>query len=56
LGKIRNLVADSYYAKTKFINGMQEYDLHLVSKLRHDADLGWLYNGEQKPVRGQSPF
>jgi DDE superfamily endonuclease len=48
LGKIRYLVADSYYAKTKFVNGVQEHGLHLVSKLRHDADLRWLYNGEQK--------
>jgi hypothetical protein len=48
LGKIRYLVADSYYAKTKFDNGVQEHGLHLVSKLRHDADLRWLYNGEQK--------
>jgi Transposase DDE domain len=48
LGKIHYLVADSYYAKTKFVNGVQEHGLHLVSKLRHDADLRWIYNGEQK--------
>ena len=48
LGKIRYLVADSFYAKTKFVNGVREHGLHLVSKLRHDADLRWLYNGEQK--------
>ena len=27
---------------------MQEHGLHLVSKLRHDADLRWIYSGEQK--------
>ncbi|MEY3760305.1 MAG: hypothetical protein RIR39_1796, partial [Pseudomonadota bacterium] len=48
LGKIRYLVADSFYAKTKFINGVVEHGLHMVSKLRHDADLRWLYTGEQK--------
>ncbi len=48
LGKIRYLVADSFYAKTKFVNGLREHGLHLVRKLRHDADLRWLYNGEQK--------
>ena len=48
LGKIRYLVADSFYAKTKFVSGVREHGLHLVSKLRHDADLRWLYNGEQK--------
>jgi len=48
LGKIRYLVTDSYYAKTKFVNGVREHGLHWVSKLRHDADLRWLQNGEQK--------
>ena len=48
LGEIRYLVADSFYAKTKFINGVEEHGLHMVSKLRHDADLRWLYTGEQK--------
>ncbi|UOA10485.1 hypothetical protein [Methylobacter sp. S3L5C] len=48
LGKIRYLVADSFYAKTKFINGVVEHGLHVASKLRHDADLRWLYTGEQK--------
>ena len=48
LGGIRYLVADSFYAKTKFINGVVEHGMHVVSKLRHDADLRWLYTGEQK--------
>jgi hypothetical protein len=48
LGKIRYLVADSFYAKTKFINGVVEHGMHVISKLRHDADLRWLYTGEQK--------
>lgn len=43
------LVADSFYAKTKFINGVIGHKLHLISKLRHDADLRWLYTGTQKP-------
>jgi hypothetical protein len=46
---IRYLVADSFYAKTKFVSGVRELNLHLISKLRHDADLRWLYDGEQKP-------
>ncbi|UOA09100.1 transposase [Methylobacter sp. S3L5C] len=48
LGKIRYLVADSFYAKTKFINGVVEHGLYVASKLRNDADLRWLYIGEQK--------
>lgn len=46
---IRYVLADGYYSKTKFINGVCKLDLHLISKLRHDANLRWLYNGPQKP-------
>jgi len=48
LQKVRYLAADSFYAKTKFINGLREHGLNVVSKLRHDANLRWLYTGEQK--------
>ena len=34
--------------KPSLLMGVREHGLHLVSKLRHDADLRWLYNGEQK--------
>ena len=44
----RYLVADSFYAKAKFVSGVKVLKLHLVSKLRHDADLRWLYDGTQK--------
>lgn len=46
---VRYGVFDGYYAKTKFINGLLGQNLHLISKLRHDANLRWLYNGPQKP-------
>jgi hypothetical protein len=46
---IRYLVADSCYAKTKFVSGVRELNLHVISKLRQDADLRWLYAGAQKP-------
>ena len=46
---IRYLVADGYYSKTKFINGVMALELELIGKLRHDANLRWLYQGEQKP-------
>lgn len=46
---IRYLVADSFYAKTKFVSAVRELNLHLISKLRQDADLRWLYTGAQKP-------
>ena len=42
-------MADSFYAKAKFVSGVRELKFHLISKLRHDADLRWLYDGAQKP-------
>jgi len=36
---VRYLVADGYYSKTKFINGIAELDLGFIGKLRHDASL-----------------
>jgi hypothetical protein len=42
------LVADGYYSKKKYIDGVVELGLHQIGKLRHDANLRWLYQGEQK--------
>jgi hypothetical protein len=47
--QIRYLVADGYYSKKKYINGVAALDLHQIGKLRCDANLRWLYQGEQKP-------
>lgn len=49
---VRYLVADGYYAKQKFVDGVLATGLHLVSKLRHDANLRYLYTGPQK-ARGR---
>ncbi len=46
---IRYLVADGFYAKKKYVDGVVDLELHLISKLRSDANLRWLYEGEQKP-------
>lgn len=46
---IHYLVADGYYSKTKFINGVTSLELDLIGKLRHDANGQRFYNGEQKP-------
>lgn len=44
---------DGAYAKKKFVDGITEQtDLHLISKLRKDADLRYLYGGPRKPGRG----
>ena len=45
---IQYLAADAYYSKVKFVSKVLETDLHLVGKLRVDADLQWLYQGEYK--------
>lgn len=45
---VRYIVADGYYSKVKFINGIRDLDLHMIGKLRHDANLRWLYQGPQK--------
>ncbi len=45
---IRYLVADGYYSKIKFIEGVTALELEQIGKLRHDTNLRWLYKGEQK--------
>jgi Transposase DDE domain len=46
---VKYWAADGFYSKKKFVDGVVELDLQLVSKLRSDADLRYLYTGEQKP-------
>ncbi|NJO14462.1 MAG: transposase [Thioploca sp.] len=46
---IRYLVADGYYSNKKYLDGVAALDRHQIGKLRHDANLRWLYQGEQKP-------
>lgn len=42
------LAVDGYYTKIKFVNAVREVALHMVGKLRHDANLRYLYDGPQK--------
>jgi hypothetical protein len=46
---LRYLVGDGFYSKQKFVDGVVALTLHLISKLRIDADLRYLYTGSQKP-------
>jgi hypothetical protein len=46
---LKYLVADGFYAKFKFVEGVIAQKLELISKLRVDADLLYLYTGPQKP-------
>lgn len=45
---IKYLAVDGYYSKIKFVNTVAELNLYIVGKLRHDANLRYLYNGPQK--------
>jgi IS4 transposase len=46
---VKYLAVDGAYAKENFITGAMHLQLHVISKLRCDANLRWLYTGEQKP-------
>jgi hypothetical protein len=46
---VKYLVADSFYSKKNIVDGVMEQELHLVSKLRIDADMQYCYTGVQKP-------
>jgi DDE superfamily endonuclease len=43
------LVVDAGFSKQKFVNAVVTLKLHLIGKLRHDANLRYLYSGEQNP-------
>lgn len=45
---VKHGVADGFYAKEKFVTGVLSLGYHLTSKLRVDARLLYLYEGEQK--------
>lgn len=46
---IHYVVTDGYYSKQKFTYGILECGYHQIGKLRCDANLRYLYTGEQKP-------
>ncbi len=45
---VKYLVVDGYYAKSKFVRTARKTGLHIVGKLRHDANLRYLFKGKQK--------
>jgi hypothetical protein len=50
LSTLRYLTADGYFGKVKFVDGIQTLGMDVISKLRRDADLLYLYTG---PYRGR---
>ena len=43
-----HLVADGAFAKKKYVDGVRELDLHMVGKLRRDADMRYFYTGPKR--------
>jgi hypothetical protein len=41
-------VVDGFYSKQKFVEGVVALQLHLIGKLRNDANMRYLYTGKQK--------
>jgi len=46
----RYVVSDGFYSKIKWVNGVTDLNLDVISKLRCDADLRYVYTGFQKPL------
>jgi hypothetical protein len=44
------LVADGYYYRSQFWEAVRELNLDFIGKLRVDANLRYLYTGEQKKL------
>ena len=47
--QVRYLVVDGFYAKAPFIDAAALVELDVISKLRRDANLRYLFTGQQKP-------
>lgn len=55
LGAIVYFVADGFYAKTKFIDGLLVHNKHMITKLRADANLRYLsFEPRKQGQRGPS--
>jgi DDE superfamily endonuclease len=50
---VKYLAADGFYAKQKYVDGVRACDLHLITKLRVDANLRYLYAGPRLKRRGR---
>lgn len=47
------MVADAYFSKITFVKPFVEAGFQIISRLRDDADLQYIFLGEQKKVRGR---
>ena len=53
LSLTRYLAVDGYFAKKEFLQPLVKKGLHLITKLRRDANLRYLYQGEPKGGKGR---
>jgi hypothetical protein len=47
------LVVDGWFNKQKFVDAMTQLGLEVICRLRHDANLKYIYNGPKKKGRGR---
>jgi hypothetical protein len=53
LGISKYVVADAYFSKHGFVSALFNNGFETVSRLRDDADLQYIFNGEQKTGKGR---
>ena len=53
LQPLRYVITDGYYSKRKFLDGVRALGMHQIGKLRHDANLRYLYQGPGRPGPGR---
>ncbi len=53
LGLSSYLIADAWFAKRTFVDQVMNADMHLISRLRDDANLRYLHQGEPTGKRGR---
>ena len=49
----RYLAADGYFMKSSFIDPLLKSGLHIITRMRPDANLSYLYTGAQKTGKGR---
>ena len=54
--ELKYLVADGYYSKEKFVNGILKLNLNQIGKLRHDANMRYLYTGVQNKLGAKRKY
>ena len=53
LQHLHYVITDGYYSKRKFLDGVRALGMHQIGKLRHDANLRYLYQGPGRPGPGR---